>query len=135
MQATITSRTNARVKALRAAFEGRIDGIAAIEGEHLLLEALRSNVELQTVYLSEGAGTFDLPVDTEVVYLAKDVFQSIAATEKTQGIAATIAIPLHKLPADPTLLLVADNLRDPGNMGTLIRSAEAFGANVLLTTP
>lgn len=134
MQAIITSRTNARVKALRAAFEGRTGGIAAIEGEHLLLEALRSNVQLQTVYLSEDARSFDLPIGTEIVYLANDIFQSIAATENTQGIAATIAIPLHGLPTDPTLLLVADNLRDPGNMGTLIRSAEAFGVHALLTT-
>jgi len=135
MQAIITSRTNARVKSLRAAFEGRTEGVAAIEGEHLLLEALRSNIRLQTVYLGEGARTLDLPAGTEVVYLANDVFQSIAATETTQGIAATIAIPLHTPPVNPTLLLVADNLRDPGNMGTLIRSAEAFGAHALLTTP
>jgi TrmH family RNA methyltransferase len=73
------------------------------------------------------------------VRLSDDVFASAVETRTPQGIAAVIAPPVHRLKevlnqAAP-LLLIAAGLQDPGNLGTLIRSAEAFGAAGVLTTP
>lgn len=141
----ISSRANARVKQLRGAFAGnhRIsDGLVAIEGEHLLEEAVRSGLELQSVFLSGHralppcAGRLGPRV--EILRLTDDLFASLSSTRAPQGIAALLVPPapslqavLHRTP----LLLVAAGVQDPGNLGTLIRSAEAFGASGLLSSP
>jgi RNA methyltransferase, TrmH family len=139
----ISSRTNARVKQLRAAFAGNTrlsEGLIAIEGEHLLEEALRSGITLKTVFLSEqNDWPRDLPRATEIVRLTEDVFASAVETQSPQGVAALIAPPRHQLreifdQASP-LIVIAAGLQDPGNLGTLVRSAEAFGAAGVLTTP
>ena len=140
----ISSRTNARVKQLRAAFAGQerlSGGLLAIEGEHLVEEALRSGVILRTIFLVEGQHLpARMPHEVEVVHLTSSVFASAVETQSPQGIAALIERPVYRISdllegqALP-LLIVAAGLQDPGNMGTILRSAEAFGASGVLTTP
>src|SRR5690348_13481989 len=80
----ISSRTNTRVKQLRAAFDGNArlsGGLVAIEGDHLLAEAVRSGIVLKTVFVSERRAVPDIvPRETEVLRLAGDVFQSAVET-------------------------------------------------------
>jgi TrmH family RNA methyltransferase len=142
--ATITSRTNPRVKQLRAAFAGQArlsGGLVAIEGEHLLLEALRSGIAFKTIFLSESrAIPAWLPRSVELIELTNDVFTSVVDTQSPQGIAALLVPPTWALRdavrlETAALIVIAAGLQDPGNLGTLIRSAEAFGASAVLTTP
>src|SRR5437763_7481306 len=139
----ISSRANARVKQLRAAFAGQArlsDGLVAIEGEHLVDEAVRSGVRFTAVFVSEGWQK-KVPPGVEVVRLKEDVFRSAVETQAPQGVAALLAPPKFGLSdvlgrdGSATLILVAAGLQDPGNLGTLVRSAEAFGATGVLTTP
>ena len=135
----ITSRTNAKVKTLRAAFTGKASApgeLTAIEGEHLLAEAARSGLELQTLYVREGeaAALEGAPLRAfkarEAVVLSRDVFDSAVETVTPQGLAAVFSIPLleraERMASGSVLLL--ENVQDPGNVGTLVRSAAAFGA-------
>ena len=140
----VTSRANPRVKQLRAAFAGHArlsGGLVAIEGENLLREALRCGLPLKTIFLSERIDPPAwLPRSVEVLTLPLDVFESAVDTQQPQGIAALLVPPTWKIEdafrSDATpLLLIAAGLQDPGNLGTLIRSAEAFGATAVLTTP
>ncbi|MGD0905724.1 MAG: RNA methyltransferase, partial [Terracidiphilus sp.] len=141
----ITSRANPRVKQLRAAFAGHArlsGGLVAIEGETMLREALASGLPLKTVFLSQRiAPPAWLPRGVELLVLSEEVFASAVATQNPQGIAALLIPPVWKIesafPANVKvpLLLVAAGLQDPGNLGTLVRSAEAFGATAVLTTP
>jgi TrmH family RNA methyltransferase len=138
----VTSRTNPRVKQLRAAFAGQArlaSGLIAIEGEHLLEEAVRSGQALKTVFVSERRDVPDfVPGGVEVVRLANDVFQSCVEIQTPQGIAALLVPPVgsvSEMLVGTPLLLIAVGLQDPGNLGTLVRSAEAFGATGVLTTP
>ncbi|MDR3744948.1 MAG: RNA methyltransferase [Acidobacteriaceae bacterium] len=142
MNEIITSRANARVKQLRAAFAGQArlsGGLVAIEGENLLREALRSGLPLKTIFLSERvAQPTWIPQSVERMTLSDEVFASAVATQHPQGIAALLVPPRWEMAAETpanSLLLVAAGLQDPGNLGTLIRSAEAFGATAVLTTP
>jgi TrmH family RNA methyltransferase len=138
----VTSRANARVKQLRAAFAGQArlaSGLIAIEGEHLLEEAVKSGQALKTVFVSERKELPEfVPRGVEVIRLANDVLQSCVETQTPQGVAALLVPPLGSV-ADMMLgnplILIAVGLQDPGNLGTLIRSAEAFGATGVMTTP
>ena len=137
----VTSRSNARVKQLRAAFAGQArlsGGLIAIEGDHLLEEALRGGMVLKTVFVSERRAVPGMvPRGVEVVRLANDVFQSCVETQTPQGVAAMLVPPVgsvEKMLRGLPLLLIAVGLQDPGNLGTLVRSAEAFGATGVLTT-
>lgn len=142
--AVITSRSNARIKQLRAAFAGQArlsGGLVAIEGDNLLNEALRSGMVLKTIFISERRELpRNVPRSVEVLWLANDIFASVVETQSPQGIAALLVPPVHKLEAviheaDAPLIVIAAGIQDPGNLGTLIRSAEAFGATGVLTTP
>jgi RNA methyltransferase, TrmH family len=139
----IASRQNPRVKELRAALSrtGRTpSGLIAIEGEHLVGEALRSQLRFASVFLRDGYHpSFALPDDAEHLLLTADVFSSAVATEQPQGIAALVHPPHFSAEmlfrkAAPMILVLA-GLQDPGNVGTLLRSAEAFAANGVLLLP
>ena len=143
----VTSRANPRVKQLRAAFGGNAKlsgGLVAIEGEHLLQEALRSGLVFKTIFLSERRDAPEwIPGNVERMELSEEVFASAVDTRSPQGVAALLvppvwsmgdACPLSTAGGKAPLLLIAAGVQDPGNLGTLIRSAEAFGATGVLTT-
>jgi TrmH family RNA methyltransferase len=139
---SIVSRVNPRVKQLRGAFAGSARlgaGLVAIEGETLIEEALRSGLTLKTVFVSEGReAPHWVPREVEVLYLTGEVFASAVDTVHPQGIAALVEPPVWGMEAARAasgLLLIAAGVQDPGNLGTLVRSAEAFGASAVLTTP
>ena len=141
----ISSRSNARVKQLRAAFQGHArlsGGLVAIEGDHLLEEALRSGMVLKTVFVSERREVPRiLPRGVEVMRVTEEVFGSVVETQSPQGVAALLVPPVWGVDdvmgrgGSAALILIAVGLQDPGNLGTLVRSAEAFGAAGVLTTP
>jgi len=116
----------------------------AVEGEHLLLEAIAAGLPISAVFIRAGSepllDRLQLPESTEILTLPPDVFSSAVSTESPQGIAALVMPPSFTLdhilaaPAAP-LILIAAGLQDPGNLGTLIRTAEAFAATGLITLP
>jgi len=137
----VTSRQNNLVKDLRQAFsqaELTDDGHCAIEGVHILEEAIRSGLRVKAVFFSQSAeqrATRLLPQlgnQTELLLLPDDVFKSAVTSDSPQGVAALIRPRASKLDellsADSPLILGAAGLQDPGNLGTMIRSAEAFSA-------
>jgi len=141
----INSRQNARVKELRRSFGEAApnqDGEVAVEGMHLVEEAIRSGLQLSTVFFSESARERvhkllpQLSSHTEALLLPDEVFASAVPSESPQGIAALVrpkAFTLDDVFAPPpALLVVTGGLQDPGNLGTIARAAEAFGATGLL---
>jgi TrmH family RNA methyltransferase len=143
-EGVISSRTNARVKQLRAAFAGQdrlAQGLLAIEGIHLLEEAVRSGLRVRTIFRTEKQEiSSGLIGEAEVVRLTSDVFTSAVETKSPQGIAALVESPVFTLEEilerqETALVVVAAGLQDPGNIGTILRSAEAFGASGVITTP
>ena len=78
-----------------------------------------------------------LPAEAELTQVPDRLFESVAQTQSPQGIAALVELPAYKLeqswpPAKP-LLVVACRLQDPGNLGTMMRTALAFSASAFLT--
>ncbi|MGB8535292.1 MAG: RNA methyltransferase [Acidobacteriaceae bacterium] len=144
----VESRQNARVKELRAGLSRGMktaqDHIA-VEGLHLVQEAVKSGLRLDTVFLQKGREELllQLPsINAEILILSEDVFSSAAMTEHPQGVAALVEAPQFKMqamfpsaPGPAPLVVIAAGLQDPGNLGTLIRSAEAFGATGMILLP
>jgi len=138
----VLSRQNSRVKELRAVFQHPGEQIA-LEGEHLLNEALRSRIQLETVFVVAGfedrLDALPISEETEILSLPADVFASAVTTESPQPLAALAHAPVFSfkdtLDRGTPLMIVAAGLQDPGNLGTLVRSAEAFGATGCIKLP
>ncbi len=141
----VTSRHNALVKELRRAFqrgEPTADGCCAIESVHLIEEAVRSGVRFRAVFFSEAAESRaakllpQISHHVETLVLPDEAFASAVATETPQGVAALVhfkEVDLeHALAGENPLVVAAVGVQDPGNLGTIIRSAEAFGCDAVL---
>lgn len=144
----VVGRHNPRLKELRQAFrrgELTSDGECAVEGVKLVEEAIRSGLRLGGVFFAESAqATADklLPqinAHVETLLLPDALFKSVVPSDTPQGVAALVRV--RPVSADQVLersttgpVVAAAGLQDPGNLGTVLRSAEAFGAaGVFLT--
>ena len=134
---TITSSRNPRVLAWRSLRDkkGRADQDAfLVEGTKMVREALSSGFDVLAVLLREDTvPSFDLPASVSVFQLPDHVFQSVCDTKTPQGIAAVLS--RRVLPLAGTRFLALDGIQDPGNMGTMIRTADAAGFDGLLLSP
>jgi len=145
----VQSKQNARLKELRRALShpGRGEGgLAGIEGPNLIEEAIRSGVTIRTVFVAEESqqlvDRLPLDLDAEILLLPRELLLSALATETPQPIAALIEPPdwtwAHLLGSHHKhvpLVVVLAGLQDPGNLGTILRSAEAFGAAGIVSLP
>jgi TrmH family RNA methyltransferase len=141
----IDSRHNARVKELRRAFREaapNADGDVAVDGMHPIEEAIRSGLRIAAVFFSDSARPRahkllpQLSAHTEALLLPNDMFASAVPSETPQGVAALVRVKSFVLDdllrSQPALLVMTAGLQDPGNLGTIARSGEAFGATGLL---
>lgn len=134
----LTSAQNTFLKSVRrAATTGRAteDGLVVVEGPHLLEESLRSfwSVEkiLTTANGFERYGELLRTLKAEIVRVSGRAFAAVASTETAQEIMALLrphAWSLNEIWQGRALLVALDAIQDPGNAGTIVRSAEAFGA-------
>ncbi len=137
----ITSRANERVKAARAldSAKGRREsGRFLIEGEKLVWEAVSSGMALDEVFLEEGAPLPDCLPETALVRpVTRAVLEAVTDCATPQRLAATVRLPETTPPArfPEGLLLICDRLQDPGNLGTILRAADAMGACGALLSP
>jgi RNA methyltransferase, TrmH family len=142
----VEGRHNTLVKELRGAFaHGELtpDGYCAIEGMRILEEAIRSGLKFKAVFFRASAENRaerllpQLAAHVETLLLPDKLFASAVPSETPQGVAALVRCKPFKLEdvlvkAQAGPLLAIAGVQDPGNLGTILRSAEAFGAGGVL---
>ena len=142
----IESATNPLVKVFRRALaEGRTrDGFLAVEGPHLLEEALAASgrATVHSVLARERTESLSpltqrIPKEAELVSVPERLFRKVAQTDNPQGIAALVELrhdSLETVLAQPKVIaLVACGIQEPGNLGSIMRSAQALGGSALVT--
>lgn len=125
----ITSVQNQQVKKWRK-LHNRKDrnkfGLFFVEGDHLVEEAIKSGWDVKEIIINDKKRVPDLARDISITVVSEEVFQHLSQTKAPQGIAAIIAKRNIPLQLDSHILLV-DAIQDPGNLGTIIRTADAAG--------
>lgn len=137
----ISGRDNPEFRRFQAV-RGRKDrAFFLVEGPKLLAEAIRSNLVVEAVAVDEAhaAAVIRLvePRATRVVQFAAPLMRSLAEVETPQGVLAIVARPQPVsswLSVPRAFILILDGVQDPGNVGTLIRTAEAAGVTGALLT-
>ena len=142
----ITSSQNSKIKLVRAllgrAKERREAGAFVVEGVRLVEEAVNSDWKFQLALYDESLnerGKSQVErltargVDVETV--SESLMKSLSETETPQGILAVLSDSRLPIPDTPNFLLIPDQIRDPGNLGTLLRTAAATGVQAVLIPP
>jgi TrmH family RNA methyltransferase len=150
----LTSRDNRWLKEFRVALRGGVatgSGAVGVEGVRLAEEALSSGCRVEAVLFSESGERHrerlaplvgKAEIGFPVLQTTDRLFEGIADTEHPQGVAALVVprkVELEDVLATPEgvcapLLVVLAGMQDPGNVGTIVRTAAAFGATGVVTT-
>ncbi len=149
----LTSRENRWLKEFRVALQGGVataDGAVGVEGVRLVEEALASGCHVEAVLFSESGERYrerlaplvsKAELGFPVLRTTDRLFEGIADTEHPQGVAALVVpgkVEISDVLANPAgacaaLLVVLAGVQDPGNVGTILRTAAAFGATGVVT--
>ena len=146
LRGAITSAQNRHIAQARALGRKRArdrDQICLIEGVRLVEAALDAGVEPVFAFLEEGFATDERRMSLEqrlidgpwpTWYASPEALRALADTETPQGIACVVPIPVTPvaLPADAWLVVLLDGMRDPGNLGTILRTCQALGVDAVL---
>ena len=131
----ITARKNPLLQQVRKLLSSRKErettGLFAADGTKLLAEAVKWWPGLHTVILADGVEA-DVPDHVRVVSVPKDVMESISPMQTPQGALFLCRLPEKKAFVPQPGMLLLDGIQDPGNLGTILRTADALQIPVAL---
>jgi TrmH family RNA methyltransferase len=112
------------------------EGAFVVEGPALVDHAVRAGWELEAVFVAAGHWSYR-PPDAPIHELAPNVMERVATTEAPQPVLGVVRRKVATLDAldHATFVLLGDRIADPGNAGTMLRSAEAAGVDAVILTP
>lgn len=142
---TIQSRDNGLIRDIKKLKEKKYrtqSGKFLIEGFRFVCEALESNFDVPLVFISENAkdrwNSFNvqskIQKQTKVYSVTDQILKSISSTDTPQGIVAVVDNKIINAENKQGFYVLADKVQDPGNMGTIIRTAHAAGALGVIVT-
>jgi RNA methyltransferase, TrmH family len=142
----ITSAQNPKLKLVRSLMgrpkERREANAFVVEGVRLIEEAVTAGWKFQFALYSDGLSERGQDLvkvlkahRIDVEEAAGDLLQKASETESTQGILAVLELTELPMPESPNFILIPDQIRDPGNLGTLLRTAAATGVQAVFLPP
>lgn len=145
----ISSRQNSMVKYVRCLRDKKArdqEGVYTLEGTKIILEAVKNGIYPKKIIVSPRGEKNPLAGEilnhvisrSEVIKVTDEIMDYMGETESPQGVIATVPIPETGLSnlnvREGLVFVVIDGVQDPGNVGTIIRTADAFGADAVLLT-
>ncbi len=135
MEQRITARKNPLLQQVKRLLSSKKErdaaGLFVADGTKLLAEAVKWWPGLETVILSDGVQA-QLPEDVRVVRVPEDVMRSISPMQTPQGALFLCRLPEKKAFSPKPGMLLLDGIQDPGNLGTILRTADALQIPVAL---
>lgn len=135
---TLTSRKNPKIQLLRRlgtdAAERKTAGLYLCEGVKTLREALQFQAHVTAIYWKEEPIADPAWEGIEQILLPADLFDYVSPLKNCPGPLFTVAIRGCEKPGKLQNAIVLENVQDPGNVGTVIRSANAFGISAVILT-
>ena len=133
----LTSKNNPLIKetaALKDKKARKQQGMFLVEGRKMAVECQNSDFVIDRIFVAESyAG--EIPCsEVETVRVSDDVFRFLSDEKTPQGILCRVKIPCHTLTAPKGKCLLLDGVADPGNVGTIIRTANAAGYDEIYLT-
>ena len=128
----ITSTDNERVKnyiKLKDRKNRKKENLFIVEGMHLVLEACKKGIVKEIILEKDSSFISDLPI----IYVTREIISKISELDTPTNIMAVCKMMDNEIIGDKILLL--DDLQDPGNLGTIIRSALAFNVDTIVLSP
>ncbi|WP_339177568.1 RNA methyltransferase [Oceanobacillus sp. FSL W7-1293] len=130
----ITSVKNEKIKSLKKLHQRKYRkqmNAFLVEGEHLIEEALASDWEVKELIVSEEASVLESAHHLPVIGVTKQVFKELSFTASPQGMMAVVEIKKEEA-VNGEVVVLLDAVQDPGNAGTIIRTADAAGADGII---
>lgn len=135
MSERITARKNPLLQQVRKLLSSKKyrqeTGLFVADGTKLLKEALHWWDGVETVILSDGVEE-DVPENVRLVYVPEDVMESISPMQTPQGALFVCRLPEETEFVPKPGMLLLDGIQDPGNLGTILRTADALQVPVAL---
>ena len=135
MEQRISSRKNPLLQQVRRLLTSRkereLSGLFVADGTKLLQEAVKWWPGLDTVILSDGVEV-QVPDQVRTIRVPEDVMESISPMQTPQGALFLCSLPSQTAFSPKPGMLLLDGIQDPGNLGTILRTADAFGIPVAL---
>lgn len=141
----VTSAANPTIKLARSLHRRRIrerERVLLVEGVRSVEAAIAAGATVRAVLIDHSRrDEFDptllgrLPARSRIIHVEHDLFLSVTLTEHPQPIVSVVDTPDLPVTENATFVLVVDGVRDPGNLGTMIRSAAAVGADAVALLP
>lgn len=134
----ITSRKNKTLAHFRRLCSDRAyryeRGEYVCDGAKLLAEALRYGARVRTVLKADGEGLPELPESTERYRVPDDLLRYVSPLENSPGPVFSVTMPEWDVPAELSAAIVLEDIQDPGNVGTILRTANAFSMGAVILT-
>ena len=143
----ITSKDNEQIKHIRKLKEKKFRNLNneyIVEGIKLVKEAIIEKVEVKTIVVCDGCdmqNNFDKKILYEIAKLncitvSEKIFNDLTEVEKPQGILAVISKKNRNVDIDYSqdMIVVLDNIQDPGNLGTILRTADSINLNQIIVS-
>lgn len=140
----ISSISNPKIKWLRKLLADRTTrdeaGLFIAEGIRLVEDAVTIGWQPVSLFYAEdlgqrGSKIVEAVTSPEKFVLSAELMQRVAGTDTSQGLIAVFTRPVYAQQKNLDFVLIADNIRDPGNLGTLLRSAASAGVLLCLVSP
>jgi len=136
---SISSTKNEKIKELvklQTAKGRKKAGMYLLEGEHLVEEAIKERAQIKLIVVTsnrlEDYKNLLAQTDVQVLVVSQDVFHKLSMTETTQGILAVVEIVKQEILPHKGRFIVLDAVQDPGNLGTIVRTADAAGFDAVV---